>query len=317
MSSSLRIVDNLLQTMSDDFKESKPTKNESFVPGMAGVIVGESEICPGGKKGLGIMYRGYSITDLSSNCCFEEASYLLTRNKLPNTAELEQYLTKLNAYYELSPEMMKILQITPKNAHPIDVMKIVCSFVGTQHPETPNYSDKRNVYDITQTMDICDRLLAAFPSAICYHYNYHFKNKGIDTKGLKNEGIAEHLLRLLHGNDKYDKLKGFKTMIDAINVSLVCYAEHGLAASTFSSRVTASTLSDSYSSVCAAICSIKGALHGGANEMAMRLIAGFDGDLKKSEYGINAMLKEKKLIMGVMLTYTLLTVFDIEVLFHN
>eukprot|EP01084_Bolivina_argentea_P150419 262686_1 len=302
-SQSLTKIDNLLKLI-DDCKHhmiDKPDeKQESYSKGLAGVIVGESKICTVGKKGLGLNYRGYSIDDLCKHCTFEEIAYLLTRNKLPTQTELINYLKKLNSYYELPSQLTQILQLIPKSAHPLDVMKIACTFLGTQFKETPNYSNKNNVFNINETLDICDRLLAIFPSIICYHYKYHFDNIEIETKPLNNnnnESIAQHIIRLLHGN-KYKTLSGYKLMIDSINISLICYAEHGLAASTFSARVTTSTLSDSYSAICAAICSIKGVLHGGANEMAFQLISSFNGDINKAINGINLMLKTKQLVMG-------------------
>eukprot|EP01083_Nonionella_stella_P114366 338106_1 len=301
MSASVSLIDDILNVM-DDTKQQQPnptqTTERTYVKGLAGINAAVSHICTVGKHGMGLMYRGYSIQDLASKCTFEEVAYLLTRNKLPNRTELNTYVRKINSYYALSIELTKVLQQTPKTAHPIDVMKIACCFIGTNYPEHPNYGDKHNVFNLSETLDICDRLLALLPSAICYHYKYHFDKQRIDTKSSTNqeETISEHIIRCLHGNDA--SVKGYKTMIDAVNVSLICYAEHGLAASTFSARVTASTLSDAYSCICAAICSIKGPLHGGANEMAMKLIAGFKGDVDQAKDGIHKMLNQKQLIMG-------------------
>merc|ERR1711933_32192 len=130
---------------------------------------------------------------------------------------------------------------------------------------------------------------------MCYHYRFHFFNDKIDFNINNNsESIAQRIIRLLNGNkNKFS----CDSMVNAMNRSLICYAEHGLAASTFAARITSSTLSDSYSSICSGICTLKGNLHGGANEAAMDLIKSFD-DIHSAEDGIENMLDKKELIMG-------------------
>mmetsp|Transcript_32517 Transcript_32517/g.28535 ORF Transcript_32517/g.28535 Transcript_32517/m.28535 type:complete len:389 (+) Transcript_32517:33-1199(+) len=263
-----------------------------YSKGLAGVIAGETAIATVGKKGHGLMYRGYSINDLTENCIFEEIAYLLTRGHLPNQNELRQYRLKINSLFELPGTIRRILELTPKNCHPMDVLKTTCSVLGTLYPE-------KDITDTQEMLDISDRLLAIFPSAIAYHYNYHFNGIIIDTKALsKNDSIANHFLRLLHSanpsliNDE---------MVRCIDVSMICYAEHGFAASTFASRVTTSTLSDAYSSICSAIGTLRGPLHGGANEKAFYLINSFkdsSNNLNYVESEIKNKLKRKEKIMG-------------------
>ena len=145
--------------------------------GLAGVIAGETGIATVGKKGHGLMYRGYSINDLTENCIFEEIAYLLTRGNLPNEIELKKYRKKINSLFELPGTIRRILELTPGDCHPMDVLKTTCSVLGTLYPE-------KNIMDKQETLDISDRLLAIFPSAIAYHYNFHKNGIIIDTKAV-------------------------------------------------------------------------------------------------------------------------------------
>lgn len=149
----------------------------SYSKGLAGVIAGESAISTVGKKGHGLMYRGYSLNDLAENCIFEEVAYLLTRGHLPNATELKQYRARINAFFELSGTVRRILEMSPKFCHPMDVLKTTSSVLGTLYPE-------KDIHSKEETCDIADRLLATFPSAIAYHYNYHFHGKVIETKSV-------------------------------------------------------------------------------------------------------------------------------------
>eukprot|EP00485_Elphidium_margaritaceum_P006920 CAMPEP_0202705448 /NCGR_PEP_ID=MMETSP1385-20130828/17990_1 /ASSEMBLY_ACC=CAM_ASM_000861 /TAXON_ID=933848 /ORGANISM="Elphidium margaritaceum" /LENGTH=393 /DNA_ID=CAMNT_0049363673 /DNA_START=18 /DNA_END=1199 /DNA_ORIENTATION=- len=263
---------------------AKPT----YSKGLAGVIAGETAIATVGKKGHGLMYRGYSIDDLSDKCIFEEVAYLLTRGSLPTSAELRAYQSKINGLFELDGTIRRILELIPKDCHPMDVLKVVAGVAGTLYPE-------KDIADSAETLDIADRLLAVFPSAIAYHYNYHFKGRVIETKALSSDDcIANHFVRLLHADDPSSVTQD---MIRCVNVSLICYAEHGFAASSFASRVTTSTLSDIYSSIGAAIGTLRGPLHGGANEAAFYLINSFTS-ASEAEQGLLDMLRRKQKIMG-------------------
>lgn len=150
----------------------------TYSKGLAGVIAGESAISTVGKKGHGLMYRGFSLNDLADHCIFEEVAYLLTRGHLPNAAELKQYRAKINALFELPGTVRRVLEMSPKNCHPMDVLKTTASVLGTLYPE-------QDIHCKAETLDITDRLLATFPSAIAYHYNFHFYGKVIDTKSVE------------------------------------------------------------------------------------------------------------------------------------
>jgi len=248
--------------------------------GLAGVIAGQSAICTVGLAGVGLNYRGYSIEELAAYASFEEVAYLLHYNQLPNQKELNDYTKKLISLRGLPDELKKVLKLIPKETHPMDVLRTGCSFLGTIEPET----------DFSQQYDIADRLLAVFPGMICYWYAYHFKHQEIS--GLSDEEtVGGHFLALLHGR------KPSKLEADMMNVSLILYAEHEFNASTFAARVTASTLADFYSAITSAIGTLRGSLHGGANEAAMELIERFKSP-DEAEAGLRNMLANKEKIMG-------------------
>jgi len=223
--------------------------------GLAGVVAGQSAIATVG-TGQGLNYRGYSIDDLAMHASFEEVAYLLIYNKLPTRAELTAYIAKLVSLRTLPSELKSVLRLIPPTTHPMDILRTGCSMLGTLEPEL----------DFTQQFAIADRLLAILPGMLCYWYLYNFADKEIS--GLSDEAtIAGHFLALLHSR-KPDKLQR-----DMLDVSLILYAEHEFNASTFAARVTAATLSDFYSAITSAIGTLRGPLHGGANEAAMELIA--------------------------------------------
>lgn len=248
--------------------------------GLAGVVAGQSAICTVGLAGKGLNYRGYSIDDLAANASFEEVAYLLLYGKLPTQKELSDYTNKLVGLRTLPDALKTILQLTPKHTHPMDVLRTGCSFLGTLEPEE-NFS---------QQYDIADRLLALFPGMMCYWYAWHFQNKEIS--GLSDEETTgAHFLNLLHGR------KPSKLEAQMMNVSLILYAEHEFNASTFAARVTAATLADFYSAITSAIGTLRGPLHGGANEAAMALIERFKSP-DEAELELKKMLVNKVLIMG-------------------
>jgi 2-methylcitrate synthase len=248
--------------------------------GLAGVVAGQSAICTVGHEETGLTYRGYSIHDLAEHSTFEEVAYLLIHGALPTQTELTRYKKKLVSLRDLPSALKIILEQLPSNANPMDVLRTGCSALGTLEQE----SAKHDQYAIA------DRLLALFPSMLVYWYRFHRDGKRIET-ALDDETIAGHFLHLLHGK-KPDELQR-----RAIDVSLILYAEHEFNASTFAARVTAATLSDFYSAITSAIGTLRGPLHGGANEAAMALIERFQTP-DEAEQGLRKMLADKALIMG-------------------
>ena len=255
-------------------------KTVSNTAGLRGVNAGRTAICSCGVEGMGLNYRGYDIRELAAHASFEEVAYLLVRGKLPSTPELSEYRRKLRAADRLPQALTEVLERIPADAHPMDVMRTGCSMLGTLEPEMR----------FEQQQDIADRLLAAFPGIMAYWYHYARHGRRIDT-ATDEETVAGHLLRLLLGRRPAPLHR------DAMDASLILYAEHEFNASTFAVRVCTATLSDFYSAITAGIGALRGPLHGGANEAAMALIARFH-DPEQARAGVTQMLAKKEKIMG-------------------
>ena len=248
--------------------------------GLRGQVAGETALCTVGKSGAGLTYRGYDIADLAEHAQFEEIAYLLLRGKLPNRQELDAYTKKLQGLRGLPAALKTVLEQIPKDAHPMDVMRTGCSMLGNLETEQ----------DFSEQDDKIDRMLAVFPSIITYWYRFAHEGVRIETDS-DVDSIGGHFLELLHGK------KPSELHERVMNVSLILYAEHEFNASTFTARVCASTLSDIHSCVTGAIGSLRGPLHGGANEAAMALIQKFKTP-DEAEKGLLGMLERKEKIMG-------------------
>ncbi len=248
--------------------------------GLRGQVAGETALCTVGKTGTGLTYRGYDISVLAEKAKFEEVAYLLLKGQLPTQAELNSYTNKIKILRELPQELKDVLERIPASAHPMDVMRTGCSMLGNLEMET----------DFSQQDAVIDRLLALFPSIICYWYMFSHEGKRIDT-ALDDDSIGAHFLHMLGGGTPNELFS------QVMNVSLILYAEHEFNASTFSARVCASTLSDMHSCITGAIGTLRGPLHGGANEAAMDMIENWSS-ADEAEREIMAMLERKDKIMG-------------------
>lgn len=249
--------------------------------GLRGQIAGQTSLCTVGKEGAGLTYRGYDVRDLAKNCkSFEEVAYLLWYGELPNQAELDAYKTRLKGMRDLPTPLKEVLERIPADAHPMDVMRTGVSVLGTLEQET----------SFEQQLDVADRLLASMPAMLLYWYHFSHNNKRIECN-TDEDDLGGHFLALLHGKSPSELHR------EVMNVSLTLYAEHEFNASTFTGRVCASTLSDLYSCVTGAIGSLRGPLHGGANEAAMDLIDKFTSP-DEAVAELKAMMARKELIMG-------------------
>ena len=253
----------------------------TFVPGLAGVTVGDTAISTVGKAGSGLTYRGYSIQDLARDAGFEEVAYLLVYGKLPTANELRAYCGRLSGMSELPASVLSALRVMPMSAHPMDVIRTGASLLGVLEPEGD--SGRSAAY-------VADRLMASMLSMLCYWYRYVNRRVEISTAASQDTLAGNFLAKLTGKPPDPDAARALDTIF-------VLYAEHEYNASTFAARVIASTLADTYSSVIAAIGALRGPLHGGANEAAMELIAGFDSPLD-AEKSIRNMLKGHRLVMG-------------------
>jgi 2-methylcitrate synthase len=248
--------------------------------GLRGQVAGKTALSTVGQTGSGLTYRGYDVKDLAANCIFEEVAYLILKGKLPNQAELSAYQKKLKSLRGLPAALKTVLEQIPKDSHPMDVMRTGCSMLGNLETEL----------SFAQQQDVADRLLAAFPSIINYWYRYSHDGVRLNVE-TDDDTIGAHFLHLLHGK------KPSALHEQVMNVSLILYAEHEFNASTFTARVCASTLSDMHSCVTGAIGSLRGPLHGGANEAAMELIESMN-DPDHAEKRLFDMLAKKEKIMG-------------------
>ena len=248
--------------------------------GLRGQSAGETALCTVGKEGAGLTYRGYTIEDLAANATFEEVAYMLLYGALPTQAELDAYTTRLTGMRGLPDSLKTVLELIPADTHPMDVMRTGCSMLGNLEPES-TFDDQQ---------DAADRLLAALPAIICYWYRFSHDGVRIDTD-TGEDSIGGHFLKMLLGDTPSDLHR------QVMNCSLILYAEHEFNASTFTARVCAATLSDMYSCITGAIGSLRGPLHGGANEAAMELIEKFD-KVDGVEEAIQGMLDRKETIMG-------------------
>ncbi|MGE7356758.1 citrate/2-methylcitrate synthase, partial [Pseudomonas qingdaonensis] len=226
--------------------------------GLRGQVAGQTALSTVGQAGAGLTYRGYDVRDLAEHALFEEVAYLLLYGELPTQAELSEYQHQLKALRDLPQALKEVLERIPVTAHPMDVMRTASSVLGTLEPEL-NFGLQH---------EKTDRLLALFPAAMCYWYRFSHHGVRIDCTS-DEDTLGGHFLHLLHGK------KPSELHVKVMNVSLILYAEHEFNASTFTARVCASTLSDLYSCVTAAIGSLRGPLHGGANEAAMEMIERF------------------------------------------
>ncbi|QYJ99351.1 2-methylcitrate synthase [Shewanella alkalitolerans] len=248
--------------------------------GLRGQSAGETALCTVGKSGSGLTYCGYDVSDLADNATFEEVAYLLFNGELPNAAQLDAYKSELMSMRDLPQTLKEVLQRIPADAHPMDVMRTGCSFLGNLEPET----------DFSQQNKAANRLLAAFPAIMCYWYR--FSHNGVEIDCVTDEdSLGGHFLKLLNGKTPSDQHRR------VMDVSLILYAEHEFNASTFTARVCASTLSDMFSCITGAIGSLRGPLHGGANEAAMEMIQKFSSP-EDAKVQMAGMLERKEKIMG-------------------
>jgi 2-methylcitrate synthase len=246
---------------------------------LRGVSAGQTAIATVG-DGHGLRYRGYDVVELAAHATFEEVAYLLLRGELPGSRELDAFRNELRARRELPRTLCEVLERIPAGAHPMDVMRTGCSMLGTLEPER----------DFGRQIEVATRLIAAFPGMLLYWHHFARSGKRIATAS-DAPSTAAHFLTLLHGRPPSALHER------ALDASLTLYAEHEFNASTFTARVCAATLSDFYSAVTAAIGSLRGPLHGGANEAAMDLIERFDSP-EAATAGVGAMLARKEKVMG-------------------
>jgi len=248
--------------------------------GLRGQVAGNTALSTVGKTGKGLTYRGYAIEELAEKATFEEVAYMLLYGSLPTQSEYDAYSAKLKSFRSLPEALKEVLERIPQTAHPMDVMRTGCSMLGNLEPEG-NFSNQN---------DTADRILASMSSIITYWYRYSHDGVKVNT-ATDHETIGGQFLSLLTGKEPTEE------HARALDVSLILYAEHGFNASTFTARTCASTLSDMHSCVTGAIGTLRGPLHGGANEAAMEMIEKYSSR-EEANSGVLELLSNKEKIMG-------------------
>jgi 2-methylcitrate synthase len=257
--------------MSDDIKK-----------GLLGIVVDETEISKVMPEINSLTYRGYAAQDLCARCDFEEVAYLILNKELPNKKQLKEFKRELSKEITLSKNLINILKQIPKKSHPMDVARTVVSVMGLEDKETRDNSPKANLRKAI-------RIFAKTPTALAAFYRLRKGKKIIFPKKIFT--FSENFFHMCFG-----KVPN-KDIVKAFDVSLILYAEHSFNVSTFTARTITSSLSDIHGAITGAIASLKGPLHGGANEEVMHMMK----KIKKPENAlkwINNALKNKDVVMG-------------------
>ena len=257
--------------MSDDIKK-----------GLLGIIVDETEISKVMPEINSLTYRGYAAQDLCARCNFEEVAYLILNKELPKKTQLKQFVKDLTKERALSKNLIEILKRIPKNSHPMDVARTAVSVMGLEDKECKDNSPKANLRKAL-------RIFAKTPTALAAFYRLRKGKKIIAPK--KNLSFSENFFHMCFGKVPE------KEIVKAFDVSLILYAEHSFNVSTFTARTITSSLSDIHGAITGAIASLKGPLHGGANEEVMHMMK----KIKKPENAlkwITKALKNKDVVMG-------------------
>ncbi len=251
--------------------------------GLEGIVAAETRLGEvNGQDGI-LFYCGYDINELAGKVSYEEVVHLLFYNRLPNRDELNKLTTALRAERELPQGVIDYLTSAPKAARPIDVMRTAVSMLGC-------YDTLRHDLDMSHELATGIKLVSQISVVAAY---FHRARTGQPLPPIRKDlGEAAHFLYLMNGEEPTKEAEM------TLDVAYVLHAEHGFNASTFTARVVASTLSDMYSAISAAVGALKGPLHGGANEGVIHMLEEI-GSLDKVDGWVADALAQKKKIMGI------------------
>ena len=256
--------------------------SDEIKKGLLGIVVDETQVSKVMPEINSLTYRGYAVQDLCEMCRFEEAAYLILNGDLPNSIQLKKFEKEEKSNRDLSKNLNEIIKHMPKKSHPMDVARTAVSVMGLEDKDTNNNSPEAN-------MRKAMRIFAKTPTALAAFYRIRKGKKIIKPK--KNLSFAENFFYMCFG-----KVPN-KEIVKAFDVSLILYAEHSFNVSTFTARTITSSLSDIHGAITGAIASLKGPLHGGANEEVMHMM----NKIKKPENAlrwINNALDKKDVVMG-------------------
>ena len=256
-----------------------------YARGLEGVIANESAL----SNVIGdigeLSYLGYHIDELVNNCTYEEVIYLLHKGRLPNRAELTDFEARIRSDRRLPDGVIEFLKHAPKNAAPMDVLRTGISMLGLYDKRV-----KTGAPDIEADSEIALSIVAKIPVIVAA---YHRFRQGLELPPVRDDlSEAQHLLYLINGEEAGE------VAVKILDVALILHADHGMNASTFSARVTVATLSDMYSAVTSAIGTLKGPLHGGANEGVIHMLQEIGEPDQVDEY-VEGKLARKEKIMGI------------------
>ena len=256
--------------------------SDEIKKGLLGIVVDETEVSKVMPEINSLTYRGYAAQDLCGYCRFEEVAYLILNKDLPNSIQLKKFEKEEKNNRELSKNLYEIIKHMPKKSHPMDVARTAVSVMGLEDKETADSSPEANMRKAL-------RIFAKTPTALAAFYRIRKGKKIIKPK--KNLTFAENFFYMCFGKVPQ------KEIVKAFDVSLILYAEHSFNVSTFTARTITSSLSDIHGAITGAIASLKGPLHGGANEEVMHMM----NKIKKPENAlkwINNALDNKDVVMG-------------------
>ena len=250
--------------------------------GLLGIVVDETTISQVMPEINSLTYRGYAVQDLCEMCSFEEVAYLILNGDLPNSIQLNKFEKEERENRNISINLREIIKHMPKKAHPMDVVRTVVSVMGLEDKETMDNSPKAN-------MRKAMRILAKTPTAIAAFFRVRKGKKVIKPK--KDLSFSENFFYMCFGKVPQ------KELVKAFDVSLILYAEHSFNVSTFTARTITSSLSDMHGAITGAVASLKGPLHGGANEEVMNMMKKIKTPNKAKNWLLNT-LNKKQVVMG-------------------
>jgi 2-methylcitrate synthase len=250
--------------------------------GLEGVVVDTSAVSKVMPETNSLTYRGYPVQDLSESCSFEEVAYLLWHGELPSKKEFEAFTALERDTREISSQLQSVIKLFPKKAHPMDTVRTAVSYLGMEDPDIWSQDRKSNMVKAM-------KIFAKVPTMVAMDYRCR---KGLPLiSPRKDLSFSENFFHMCFGEVPH------KDIVKCFDVSMILYAEHGFNASTFTSRVVTSTMSDMYGAVTAGIASLKGPLHGGANEQVMHMLQEIKDPSKAEAWMLDALASKKK-IMG-------------------
>ena len=256
--------------------------SEEIKKGLLGIVVDETTISHVVPELSALTYRGYKVQDLCDKCDFEEVAYLVLHGELPSKAQLKKFSKEEKSNRKLSKTIIRNIEQMPKNAHPMDVIRTCVSLMALEDKDTKDNSPKANMRKAL-------KIFSQTPTAVAAYFRARKGKKIISPD--KKLSFSENFFKMMFG-----KVPD-KEIVRAFDISLILYAEHSFNVSTFTARTITSSLSDLHGAITGAIASLKGPLHGGANEAVMHMMKDI-GKPEKAKKWIENALTKKKVVMG-------------------